>query len=165
MAADPGAPPRAFPSNDRGDALCCSPSPYWVRKSEGPVVAAYCAPCGEGGLFVNNDETECAPLRPGGSCVCCCCCCCCWYWDDASAFTGDISPVCPYPSPRPLPAPRYDPKSLRCRECPLLRPGGGFDSPALSEKGGDRNRCVALGGGAAGCGPVAFRFRGDSPTA
>lgn len=58
--------------------------------------------------------------------------------------------------------------SLVCREWPRLRPGGGFEiaeAAAPCEYGGDRNRCWVFGGGAACCGPAAFRFRGDSPTA
>lgn len=65
--------------------------------------------------------------------------------------------------PRPL----YVDASLLWREWPLLRPGGGFEivEPVPWENGGDLNLCCVFGGGAAGCGPVAFRLRGDSPTA
>lgn len=59
---------------------------------------------------------------------------------------------------------RYDEKSLLCRACPRRRPGGGLEiaDPLLPcAKGGDRRRGWLVGG--PGCGPIAFRFLGDSP--
>lgn len=142
---------------------------------DGPGPPPNCPPRGEGGRSDKSDETEWAPLLPGGACgwCCgwCCCCCCCEASSPPPSLDaanpagpgcmGDASRCSPKLSPRPRA--RYDPRSLRWRECPLLRPGGGFDSPTLWENGGDRYRCDELGGGAGCWGPTAFRFRGDSP--
>ena len=154
-----------------------------------PPVDAKCAgtcgaDCDGAGLSDSSDETECAPVRADDGAACAggganggTCGWCGWVENDACSpplsrtelapdtCIGDISLPGPELSPRPRPPARYDPRSLRCREWPLLRPGGGFDSPVLWEKGGERCRCVVeLGGGAGCCGPAALRFRGDSPT-
>jgi hypothetical protein len=157
---------------------------WWCRTSDG-VPDAKCVDVvgGECGWSDRSDETECAPVRPDGACAsgggasCGAGAWWCWAEDDGSPLSraelapdvciGDISLPGPRLSARIRPAApdRYEPRSLRCRECPLLRPGGGLDSPALCAKGGDRCRCAADGGGTGCWGPGAFRFRGDSPNA
>ncbi len=174
-------------------SCCCIACWWWCRPSEDDpgakcvvvvaVAAAVAAVArGDCGWSDRSDETECAPVRPDSTCPaegpkCGACGWCRAEDDDGSPLSrtelapevciGDISLPGPELSARARPpAPvRYNPTSLLCRECPLLRPSGGLDSPVLCGKGGERCRCVAVGGGAGCWGPSAFRFRGDSPTA
>lgn len=78
---------------------------------------------------------------------------------------GDSARDGPKLSPRLRAVLLYDEMSLLCREWPRRRPGGGLervDEPVDWLNGGDLYRAWVLGGGAASCGPVAFRFLGES---
>lgn len=171
-AADPAPPARWRPSDECGEP-CRESIRAWPLVSAAAWAGGYWTACALSSEE-SKEETECAAWR-----VC----------TVGGCENEDGSAGVPAASLPPLPLgpeavmgdiPRIDPivsarprlyvvdASLVCRECPLRRPGGGFEiveAAPCCEYGGDRKRCCVFGGGAACWGPAAFLFRGDSPTA